>query len=87
MLRLLSSTSTILDDGTAVTRLIANWNANSETDFSYYDLELQEASGSFISFPTSTNHYEIDVKAGVSYSAKLRAFDDMGNASGFSAPN
>lgn len=66
--------------------LSATWNANTEEDFAYYDVEVTEGAGNPISFQTATPHYEwTGIKAGISFSVRLRSVDRVGNKSAWSA--
>lgn len=80
----LSSNSTLTEAGDVVVTLIATWTANVESDLAYYDIQLKEATGSFIGFSTSTNRMEWKVKPNTLYTAQIRAFDALGNKSNLS---
>lgn len=70
-------------DGSVI--LKAEWNANSEDDLAYYDLQLRQGEGGWLSFPTSANLYQVATRAGLSYEAAVRAIDRSGNISNTSA--
>lgn len=75
------SSSTVGD----LIKLVATWNANTETDLAYYDIKIAEGVGNFVSFTTSTNRYEWTVRPNVPFKAAVRAVDNMGNKSGYTA--
>jgi predicted phage tail protein len=75
----LDVTSEIGIDGRA--RVTAIWNANTEEDLAGYDLEIKQASGNFVSYPTANNVFEFDSLPGLVYSFRLRARDKNANAS------
>lgn len=62
-----------------------DWNANIENDFAYYDLQVREAGGNWISYQTSINGYRLAATPGLSYIIRIRAVDKSGNASAYSA--
>lgn len=61
------------------------WNPNTETDFAYYDLQIREASGNWLSYQLSNNFMLVQIVPAISYAARLRAVDKSGNASEYSA--
>lgn len=65
-------------------KLVAQWTANTENDLAGYDVEIREGSGAWVSFLTTSNRYEWSVKAGVTYTVRLRAYDASGNKSAVS---
>lgn len=66
--------------------LSATWNANTEEDFAYYEVEVTEGTSNPISFTTGTPRYEWNsIRAGVQFSVRLRATDRVGNKSAWSA--
>lgn len=69
--------------GTEQVKLIATWNANSETDLAYYGVNVKEAAGQFVPFMTNGNRLELTVRAGVQYTVAVRAVDITGNASSY----
>jgi predicted phage tail protein len=79
----LAFTFTPLGDGR--TKVVATWNANTETDLAYYDIQLKEGSGNFVGFQTSTTTYEWTLRSGVVITGKIRAVDRLGNASAYTA--
>lgn len=74
-------------NGSEYTVLIVNWAASPEPDFAYYDLQLKEGTGNFVSFQTSSTTFEIRARGGAEYVAKVRAVDAFGNASFYSDPS
>lgn len=61
------------------------WNPNTETDFAYYDLQIREASGNWMSYQLSNNFMLLEIVPAISYAAQVRAVDKSGNASNYSA--
>ena len=66
------------------TWLQVDWNNNTEPDFGYYDLQLREASGNWMSYTLSNNYFLIEIIAAISYAARVRAVDKFGNKSEYS---
>ena len=64
--------------------LVATWDPVTDTDFAYYDLQMRENGGSWISFQTSAEEHRFTVLPAVTFDARIRAFDKRGNASNFS---
>lgn len=62
----------------------ATWNANSEADLAYYDLNVKEGSGEFVSRTVGTNRDEFRVRSGTALQAKVRAVPQVGPPSLFS---
>lgn len=75
--------SSVLSEDGKVT-LIARWNQNPAHDLAYYDLQLREVGGGWLSYPTAGERYEIEVQPTTDYEAQIRAFDKSGNDSNFS---
>lgn len=65
-------------------KLSASWTANSEPDFSYYIVAIQEGAGTFIEYNTTSTSYEWIVKPNTSYTVKIRGVDKSDNRSAFS---
>ncbi|WP_276122572.1 TipJ family phage tail tip protein [Pararhizobium qamdonense] len=78
----LAVASSATKDGRA--KMVSTWTANSESDLAYYDVQIKEGTGNYVSFISSTNRHEIEVFAGVSFTVRARAVDKLGNASAFS---
>ena len=72
-------------NGSAAAYLICTWTANTEPDLAYYDLDIKEGTGGYVSFPTAGNRFEIRCRGNVSYTAKIAAVDSFGNKSAYSA--
>ena len=67
-------------------RLNANWNASTIDDLAGYELAVAEGTGTFIVFPTGSNKYSFDnVRSGITYKAKVRTVNKMGERSSYSA--
>lgn len=81
----LSSSLTLDTDGSQIITLLATWAAVSASDLAYYDVQIKEAAGGFVSAACATTRREWPVKAGVSYTVKVRAVDQLGNRSAFSS--
>lgn len=64
-------------------KLIITWNANSEDDLAYYGVDVKEATGQYVPFMTSGNRWEGIVRAGVQYTARIKAIDATGNESAY----
>jgi len=82
------STGTLITttNGDIQVKLAATWTANAEADFSYYIVAIQEASGTFIEFVTTSNSYDWLVKPNTSYTVKVKAVDSSNNRSAFCTP-
>lgn len=73
-------------DGTQLITLVATWSAVADSDLSFYELAIQEASGTFVEFTVGQGtRFERVVKANTSYTAKIRAVDETQNRSAFSS--
>lgn len=73
--------------GELQSKIIAVWTANTDTDFSYYEVEIKQtaqADTSYINFQTSRNTYEWNVAPNVSYTVRIRAVDNNENRSAYS---
>jgi predicted phage tail protein len=71
--------------GNPYTVLTATWNANTDTDLSGYEVSLQQASGTFTDYPTTSTNYKWAVVGNTSYTVKVRAVDKFGNRSSYSS--
>ncbi|OQM75601.1 hypothetical protein [Manganibacter manganicus] len=60
------------------------WDFNSESDFLYYDLQVREENGPWVSYQTSSTSQTVPVRPNVTYTARIRAVDKSGNASLYS---
>jgi len=65
-------------------KLVATWEPAGDTDLAYYDLQMKEGSGGWVSFQTSAERYEFAVRPGIVFTARIRAIDTSGNKSAFS---
>lgn len=74
--------TSVLEKGLA--RLIATWPENTERDLAGYDVQIQQGTNNWLSSLTRENVYEWRVLPGLTYSVRLRAYDQSGNYSGFS---
>lgn len=81
----LTTTSSQAPDGGYTYRLIAEWDANGEDDFLIYGLAISENSGNFVFYTANEPRHEWIVQAGSTYHVKLRAIDNLSNASVYSA--
>ena len=79
----LTSNITTTPAGDIQVKLVANWTANTESDFSYYEVQIKEGTGGYISYNVPSNIYEWLVKPNTSYTVQLRAIDKNGNRSGY----
>jgi predicted phage tail protein len=79
----ISSSLLTYPDGTPYVKVTVAWNANVEGDLSGYDMQISENGGGYISFVTTTNSYSFIGRANTNYLAKVRAYDKLGNYSGF----
>lgn len=66
--------------------LKVDWAPSLELDFAYYDLQLKEGTGNWVSLQTSVNTYQVVTLSNVIYYARVRAIDKSGNASELSPP-
>lgn len=80
----LSSSVVTLEGGDTTGKLLATWNANTETDLSWYEVEIKEGSGTYIGYQTSSTRYEWNVKTNQSYTVRVRAIDKNDNRSTYS---
>lgn len=80
-----SSVTALDTNGDPVTTLVATWDDNTEPDLAYYGVAVKEATGNFVEFNVGDNTFEIRVKPGVLYTVKVRAFDGVGNRSGYTS--
>lgn len=72
-------------DGKGRVKLIADWDPNTEADFTFYDIRIKEGNGNWIGFQTSVPHHEWDVLPNADFRANVRAHDNGGNRSDYSA--
>lgn len=72
-------------DGTQIVRLTGTWTANTDSDLSSYEVELEEAGSSLGIYNTATNAIYLQVRGGVSYRIRIRALDRVNNRSSWSA--
>jgi hypothetical protein len=82
----LSSSAAVAASGETIIKLLATWNASSFSSFAYYDIEIKEASGSYIGYQTATASFEWPVKAGTLYTVRVRSVNSVGEKSAFSSP-
>lgn len=61
------------------------WDFNSETDFAYYDIHVMESGGNWVGYQTSAEMLPLSVRPNITYDVKIRAVDQVGNMSAFSA--
>jgi len=66
--------------------LTATFGAVSDEDFAYYDIEIRQGSGNWVSFQTASPTFEWDVLPEQTYTVRVRSVDALGNKSAFS-PN
>lgn len=60
-------------------KLIATWNANTEDDLAYYDVEVTQDGGNPVSFQTSSTRYEWPgVLPNIKFTGRVRAVDQVG---------
>ena len=83
----LTPSTVVKADGTLDSVITLTWTANNEPDLAGYLIQIKEgASGNFIEFDTSLTRYEFhNLTPGVSYTAKIAAFDKSNNKSSFTA--
>ena len=83
----LTPSTTVKADGTLDSIITATWVGNTEPDLAGYLIQIKEgASGNFVEFNTSLTRYEFhNLTPGVSYTAKIAAFDKVNNNSSFTA--
>ena len=79
----LTSSITTTTGGDIQAKLSASWTANTEADLSYYEVQIKEAAGSFISYNAPSNSYEWLVKPNTEYSVQIRAVDKNDNRSAY----
>ncbi len=77
--------SVVITEEPGYVLLKATWDANSEADLAYYDIQVKEGAANYVSFQTSATEHTWRVRPGLDFIAKIRAVDHMGNASAFSA--
>jgi predicted phage tail protein len=82
----LTTSATVGPDGTPTYRLRATWNANTEGDFLQYGVAIAQAGGDYVYYLADQPAYEWVVDAGATYSVKVRATDNISNASPYSDP-
>ena len=83
----LSSAAETLSTGEIQEILTASWDVSPSGNFAYFDVQVQEGTGSFISYQTALNTYTWNgLKANQSYSVKVRAFSISGFPSAFCSP-
>jgi hypothetical protein len=80
----LASTVITTPAGDVQVKLGATWNANTETDFAYYEVQIKEGTGTYISYNAPSNNYEWMVKPNTSYTVQVRAIDKSDNRSAYS---
>ncbi|RZK44926.1 MAG: hypothetical protein EOO61_02005, partial [Hymenobacter sp.] len=80
----LAFTSALTDAGVD---LLFTWNAVSDSDLAGYIIAVKQGSGGYIEFTSgTTTSYKISAQPrGTAFTAKVAAYDKMGNRSGFSA--
>jgi len=81
----LSSSVTLDTDGKQRVVLVAAWTANVESDLAGYNVELTEGGSTITQLTTSTNRAEWLVKGNVGFTARIRAYDSLGNKSAWSS--
>lgn len=69
-------TSEIKDE---VCYLYFNWDVSLATDFAYYDIQVRDNGGNWISFTTANNYYSLTGVPATTYEARVRAVDKSGN--------
>jgi hypothetical protein len=82
----LSSSTITTPSGDIQIKLTATWTANSEADLSYYEIQIKEGAGSYISYNAPSNSYEWLVKPNTSYTVQVRAIDKNDNRSAYGTP-
>lgn len=83
----LSSLVYLEADGSQRVGLTATWDASAATDLNFYELAIQENSGTFVEFTTgkTSTQYNWTVRAGQSFGVRIRAVDNSGNRSSWSS--
>lgn len=79
----LSSVVSAGDPGFVI--MTATWDANTEEDLAYYDVQIKEDTGNWVSFTTSELEQSWRTLSGISFTSRIRAVDKVGNQSDFSA--
>lgn len=67
-------------------KMRATWDANTETDLAYYNIEVTQEGGYPVHFQTGIARHEWDVPRNVKYSLRVRAVDTNGNRSNWCEP-
>lgn len=76
------STEVEVVDGVAARLLLrATLDAAPEDDFAYFDFEIREENGNYVSFTSSSNTFEWTVMPERAYTVRVRAVDATGNPS------
>ena len=79
----LASTVITTPAGDIQVKLGATWTANTETDLGYYEVQIKEGTGTYISYNAPSNNYEWMVKPNTSYTVQVRAIDKSDNRSAY----
>jgi len=83
----LSSSTVTLSTGEVQETLVAVWDPSPSSNFAYFDVAIQDGSGSFISYQTSLDTFSWpNLIPGHTYTVKVRAWSQTAFASGFCAP-
>lgn len=70
-------------DGLVLPTLFAAWVADGSA--AYYEVSIKEGAGNYVTFLTAENSYNLrGLKAGVTYTVRVRAFNSSGQAGGYS---
>lgn len=80
----LASTVITTPAGDIQVKLAATWTANTEADLGYYEVQIKEGTGTYISYNAPSNNYEWMVKPNTSYTVQVRAIDKSDNRSAYS---
>ncbi len=83
----LSSAISTASNGEQSVSLTASWSAVADADLSYYEVDIREGSGTFITFTVgnSTTYTWTGLKPGTSYTVRVRALDAQSNRGNYSA--
>jgi len=82
----LSTSNLTLTTGEVQQVLTATWDASPSSNFAYFDVEIQDGAGSFISYQTSLDIFSWpNLVSGHTYTVKVRAWSQTAYASAFCA--